>query len=79
MTDKNNPSFEQALAELEQIVRKMESGQVSLEDAINDYTKGTGLYEQCQKKLSDARLKVEKIVKKQDGTLATEQIDSNAL
>ena len=68
-------SFEQALEELEGIVRKLEEGQGDLEGAIGDYTRGTQLKEHCQKKLQDARLKVEKIIQKSDGSVATEAFD----
>lgn len=60
-------TFEQALKELEAIVRKLESGSGDLEASINDYVRGTDLKEYCQKKLSQARLKVETILKNQDG------------
>ena len=58
-----NISFEQALKELEAIVRKLESGSGDLEASINDYVRGTELKEFCQTKLADARLKVEGILK----------------
>jgi exodeoxyribonuclease VII small subunit len=62
-----NLSFEQALKELEFIVRKLESGSGDLEASINDYVRGTDLKEYCQEKLKQARLKVETILKNQDG------------
>lgn len=65
-------SFEQALKELEQIVRKLESGQGELESAIVDFERGTALKEHCQKKLMDARMKVEKIIQA-NGTIASTQ------
>jgi len=61
-------SFEQALKDLEAIVRKLEGGSGDLEASINDYVRGTELKEFCQKKLADARLKVESILKPQDGS-----------
>lgn len=69
-------SFEAALKELETIVRKLESGSGDLDASINDYVRGTELKTFCEKKLKDARLKVEKIVKTQDGALATEPFDA---
>ena len=59
-------SFEQALKELESIVRKLESGSGDLEASINDYVRGTDLKEYCQEKLKTARLKVESILKNQE-------------
>lgn len=65
-------SFEQAMQALEEIVRKLESGQSALEDSITDYTRGTALKLHCMNKLSDARLRVEKIIQQGDGLLSAE-------
>ena len=55
-------SFEQALAELEQIVARLESGQAPLEDSIRMYERGAALKAHCEARLEAARLRVEKIV-----------------
>ena len=55
-------SFEQALAELEAIVRALESGQAPLEQSIQSYERGAALKAHCEAKLAAARLRVEKIV-----------------
>ncbi|MDB5419178.1 MAG: xseB [Phenylobacterium sp.] len=55
-------SFEQALAELEQIVARLESGQAPLEDSIRLYERGAALKAHCEQRLEAARLRVEKIV-----------------
>lgn len=55
-------SFEQALAKLEEIVGELESGQAPLEKSIEIYELGSRLKAHCEKKLNDARLRVEKIV-----------------
>ena len=55
-------SFEQALAELEQIVARLESGQAPLEDSIGMYERGAALKAHCEARLAAARLRVEKIV-----------------
>lgn len=57
-----NLSFEQALAELEGIVARLESGQAPLEDSIQMYERGAALKAHCEKRLEAARLRVEKIV-----------------
>lgn len=54
-------SFEELLKELEVIVKRLESGESTLEQSIEDYTRGTQLRNLCQKKLEDAQLKVEKL------------------
>jgi exodeoxyribonuclease VII small subunit len=58
-------TFEQALTELENIVKKLESGQESLEAAIFAYEYGNSLRDHCEKKLNEAQLRVDKIVQKQ--------------
>ncbi len=67
-------SFEDAMRELETIVKKLESGNTTLEESIEDYLKGTALKEHCYKKLSDARLKVEQIVQQADGAVSSTPI-----
>jgi exodeoxyribonuclease VII small subunit len=54
-------SFEQAMKELEDIVRRLESGQVKLDEAVSAYERGAALRKHCEEKLTEARTKVEKI------------------
>lgn len=65
-------SFEESLKELEQIVRRMESGGQDLDRSIADYERGMALKALCEKRLNEAKLKVEKIVKGADGKVKTE-------
>jgi exodeoxyribonuclease VII small subunit len=70
-------SFEQALEQLEAIVGKLESGSGTLDDAINAYARGAELKAHCQKKLDEARMKVEKIRRPDgDGAVSAEPFDS---
>jgi exodeoxyribonuclease VII small subunit len=70
-------NFEEALAELEQIVGRLESGQGSLDDAIKGYERGSDLKKHCQKKLDEARMKVEKIrLPEADGAAETSDFES---
>ena len=55
-------TFENALHELEEIVKKLESGNVELEEAINEYTEAMKLAKFCNEKLNDATAKVNKIL-----------------
>lgn len=64
-------SFEAAMKELEAIVRALESGSSDLDKAIADYERGNALKTHCLAKLSEAKLKVEQIQMKADGSLAT--------
>jgi exodeoxyribonuclease VII small subunit len=54
-------TFENALQELEGIVASLERGEVSLDDAITAFERGTQLKSHCQARLEEARMKVEKI------------------
>ncbi len=56
-------SFEDALKELEIIVKKLEMGKETLEAAIESYEYGNALKEHCEKKIKEAQLKVEQIIK----------------
>ncbi|MEQ8509999.1 MAG: exodeoxyribonuclease VII small subunit [Rhodospirillaceae bacterium] len=58
ITDLN---FEDALSQLEKIVRDLEAGQVKLDEAVKHYERGALLKRHCENKLSDARMKIEKI------------------
>ena len=55
-------SFEEALAELEKIVRALEEGRGKLEDSIRAYERGALLKKHCEQKLREAQAKVDKIV-----------------
>lgn len=63
--------FEDALKELETIVRQLEQGQGRLEDAIAAYERGAALRRHCEQKLSEAEAKVQAIMERADGTLGT--------
>ncbi len=71
-TDIGALSFEAACKELEAIVRGLESGSADLDKAIADYARGNALKEHCLSKLAEAKLKVEQIHVKADGTLHTQ-------
>lgn len=56
--DASPRSFEAAISELEGIVRSMESGQITLEQALEHYQRGVGLLRHCQQTLRDAEQRV---------------------
>ena len=68
-------SFEDALAELERIVRGLEGGQQKLEDAIVCYERGAALRRHCEQKLAEAEARVQAIVEKADGSLALKAVE----
>ena len=67
--------FIEKTAQLEQIVHKLEQGDVPLEDSIRIYERGAALKAHCEKKLKEAELKVEKIVLGPDGPKGLERAD----
>ncbi len=68
-------SFEEALAELERIVKGLEGGQLKLEEAIGAYERGTALRRHCEAKLAEVEARVAAIVERPDGTLALREME----
>ncbi len=68
-------SFEDAMAELEGIVRALESGESSLESAIEQYERGAKLKAHCEAKLKQAKARIERITVGADGAPRAEEAD----
>jgi exodeoxyribonuclease VII small subunit len=68
-------SFELALKELEEIVSRLEQGEVDLEDSIALYERGQALKAHCEKKLKAAESRLEKIVHGASGATGSEPIE----
>jgi exodeoxyribonuclease VII small subunit len=66
-------SFEDALRALEDVVRRLESGDVPLDDSITLYERGEALRKHCQARLDAAQARIEKIVQGPDGQAAGTQ------
>lgn len=66
-------SFEDALRSLEEVVRKLESGEVPLDETITLYERGEALRKHCQARLDAAQARIEKIVAGPDGQAAGTQ------
>jgi exodeoxyribonuclease VII small subunit len=76
--DISQMSFEDALRALEDVVRKLESGEVPLDDSISLYERGEQLRTHCQARLDAAQARIEKIVAGPDGKAAgVEPFDAN--
>ncbi|QQR68927.1 MAG: exodeoxyribonuclease VII small subunit [Alphaproteobacteria bacterium] len=60
-------NFEQALAELERLVRQMEEGRLSLDDAVSAYERGDALRRRCLDLLQVAQLRVDRLVPGENG------------
>jgi exodeoxyribonuclease VII small subunit len=69
------PDFEKSLMRLEEVVRRLESPQLSLDDAMKLFEEGVALSRECQKQLEEAEGRVEILLKKADGKLAAESFD----
>ena len=69
-------TFEDALRSLEDVVRKLESGEVPLDDSIELYERGEDLRKHCQARLDAAQARIERIVQGPDGRpIGTEPFD----
>ena len=73
--DVTSLSFEDALAELERIVRGLEGGQQKLEDAITAYERGALLRRHCEAKLAQAEARVQAIVERADGSVSLKAME----
>lgn len=67
------PAFEDALAELEEIASKLESGELGLDDSIKQFEKGIELAAFCHKKLEEAERKIE-ILQKGGGDVVAREV-----
>ena len=72
-------SFEEALRSLEITVRRLESGEVPLDESIALYERGEELRKACQKRLDDAQAKIDQIVTDSEGRPSgTAPFDANS-
>lgn len=78
-TSQEQPTFEQAILELEQITRALEGGGLTLDDSINAYERGVALKKICQSKLNEAEKKLEYLERKDNGSLEKVAIEDNEI
>ena len=69
-------TFEDAMKELEKLVDSLDKGDVSLDEAIAAYDRGSQLKDQCQKKLNEAKMKVETIQSSGDSNVIPNKLTS---
>ena len=72
MAKPKNQPFDQALAELEAVVKKMDSGSLSLEDSLAAFEEGVGLIRRCQESLKNAEQRVKLLVEQGGELTATD-------
>ena len=73
--DDGSKKFESALEDLEQVVERLESGELSLEDSLAAFEKGVGLVKFCNQKLNEVEKKVELLVKDKEGKLQLKALE----
>jgi len=76
MSTESAPNFETALEELEQLVERMETGDLSLEESLKAFERGVVLTRDCQKALKDAELRVQALTQT-DAGLHLEDVDGD--
>ena len=76
MATESTVNFEAALEELEQLVERMETGELSLEESLKAFELGVALTRDCQKALKDAELRVQALTETEEG-LALEDVDAD--
>lgn len=69
-------TFEDALSKLENLVRELEAGKIKLDDAVSSYEQAVALKNFCEKKLNDAKLKIEKIELDTSGNIKLSPLDN---
>jgi exodeoxyribonuclease VII small subunit len=67
--------FERSLSRLEEVVKRLESPQLSLDEAMKLFEEGVALSRECQKQLEEAEGRVEILLKKADGKLTAEKFE----
>ena len=72
-------SFETSLAELEQIVTKLEDGDLPLEESLELFEKGIKLSRECRERLTLAERRIEILMKGVDGEMVTQEFDTESL
>ena len=79
MSEKKEPiEFEQAFAELEALVQRMESGDQPLQKSVDDFQSGIGLIKTLQKNLEEAEQKVEILLKDNNGDLKAQPFETDS-
>lgn len=78
MTEKNGKlDFEKSMENLEKIVEALESGDLTLDQALKKYEEGVGLVRACQSKLTETGKKIEILTKALDGSFRKEPFESD--
>ncbi len=68
-------SFEESITKLEEIVKKLEDENISLEESMEKFEMGIKLSSNCLKRLNEAEGKIEELTRSEDGKLVTRELD----
>lgn len=75
MAEKEKMTFEQATQRLDELVKKMESGTLPLDDMVAAFEEGNRLISFCSKKLNDVERRVELLTQQTDGSVSAEPFE----
>lgn len=67
--------FEEAMDELEGVVKRLEGGKLTLDESLESFERGIKLARECEGKLTEAKGKVEKLIKDSQGQIKTEEFE----
>ena len=70
-------NFEESVSELEQVVRRLESGELSLDDSLKSFETGIRLARECEERLKEAKGKVEQLIKTETGEMVEAPFQPN--
>lgn len=71
--DSNDSSLEEQLEKLEELVAKLEGGDIPLEESLGLFEKGVALYRSCKKRMGDVEVKIQKLT----DSMREEELDNN--
>jgi exodeoxyribonuclease VII small subunit len=70
----NGTSFEKAIAELEEIVKKLEKGELTLDESIECFQRGVDLTKYCSRRLDEAERSITMLIEGENGLIAEKEI-----
>ncbi len=75
MSSESQPSFEELYRELEETVRRLEAGDLTLDESLALFERGTALAEQCNTLLDSAELRVRQLATRPDGGMESQPFE----
>ena len=79
MSETKEKNFEASMKRLNEIVEKLDTGDLSLDDSLKLYEEGVRLSQACTKRLADAQQKIEMLMRSSSGELQTTELDGQTL